>query len=194
MARMDTSITDPLVVADADGWRDWLMANDSTNDGVWLLLAKKGVTSPTSLTYAQALDEALCSGWIDGQKRSFDATTFIERFTPRRARSLWSERNQRLVAELTAAGRMRERGQAEIDRAKSDGRWDRAYAGSATAEVPDDLTAALALVPAAAARFAELKSSERFPILYGLMTAATPKTRASRIARAVERLAGDAPK
>ena len=153
MARMDTIVTEPLVVADADGWRDWLIANDSTNDGVWLLLAKKGITSPTSLTYAQAVDEALCSGWIDGQKRSFDATTFIERFTPRRARSLWSERNQGLVADLTAAGRMRERGQAEIDRAKADGRWDRAYAGQATATVPDDLEAALATSPEARARF-----------------------------------------
>ena len=188
MARMDTSITDPLVVTDADGWRDWLMANDSTNDGVWLLLAKKGVTSPTSLTYAQALDEALCSGWIDGQKRSFDATTFIERFTPRRARSLWSERNQRLVAELTAAGRMRERGQAEIDRAKGDGRWDRAYAGQATATVPDDLEAALAASPAARARFDAMSKADRFSVLHPLMTAPSDAVRAQRLAKILAKL------
>ena len=185
---MDTSITDPLVVTDADGWRDWLMANDSTNDGVWLLLAKKGVTSPTSLTYAQALDEALCSGWIDGQKRSFDATTFIERFTPRRARSLWSERNQGLVAELTEAGRMRERGQAEIDRAKADGRWDRAYAGQATATVPDDLEAALATSPEARARFDALSRSDRFSVLHPLMTAPSDAVRAQRLAKILAKL------
>ena len=184
----------PLVVADVAAWRAWLDEHEDETDGVWLVLAKKGRPAPTALNYDQALDEALCSGWIDGQVRGRDADTHLQRFTPRRRASPWSVRNTGIVQRLADEGRMRARGQAEIDRAKSDGRWDRAYAGSATAEVPDDLTAALALGPAAAARFAELKSSERFPILYGLMTAATPKTRASRIARAVERLAGDGPK
>ena len=128
-----------LVVLDADAWRAWLVAHEDEPDGVWLVLAKKGTTEPTTLTYAQALDEALCSGWIDGQKRSRDAATFLQRFTPRRKASLWSERNIGLVATLTAAGRMRDRGQAEVDRAKADGRWDRAYAGAATATVPEDL-------------------------------------------------------
>ena len=185
MAFMETTPLTPLVVADAAAWRAWLDANESLSDGVWLLLAKKGTTSPTSLTYAEAVDESLCSGWIDGQKRSFDAATFIERFTPRRARSLWSERNQGLVAELTAAGRMRERGQAEIDRAKADGRWDRAYAGQATATVPDDLAAALARSPEAAARFEALKRSERFAILHPLMTAPNEKVRTQRLAKAL---------
>jgi len=185
---MEPTPLEPLIVADAAAWRDWLDANESLSDGVWLLLAKKGTTSPTSLSYAEAVDESLCSGWIDGQKRSFDDATFIERFTPRRARSLWSERNQTLVAELTAAGRMRERGQAEIDRAKTDGRWDRAYAGQATATVPDDLAAALARSPEAAAQFEALKRSERFFILHPLMTAPNEKVRAQRLAKVLAKL------
>jgi uncharacterized protein YdeI (YjbR/CyaY-like superfamily) len=146
---------EPFVVADAAAWRAWLDQHEDDSDGVWLALAKKGTTGPTTLTYAQALDEALCSGWIDGQKRSNDAATFLQRFTPRRRASLWSERNIGLVAALVAEGRMRSRGLAEVDRAKADGRWDRAYAGSATATVPDDLAAALDTAPAAATLFAE---------------------------------------
>jgi len=188
MAGMDHTPEQPLIVADANGWRDWLVENDATSDGVWLLLAKKGTVSPTTLTYAEAVDEALCSGWIDGQKRSFDATTFIERFTPRRARSLWSERNLGLVADLTQAGRMRERGQMEIDRAKADGRWDRAYAGQATATVPDDLAAALAQSPAARAGFESLKGSERYSVLHPLMTAPNEKVRAQRLAKILAKL------
>lgn len=115
-----------LVVADAAAWRSWLEENDATSDGVWLILAKKGTETPTSLTYAEALEEALCSGWIDGRRNSVDHTTYRQHFTPRRARSLWSKRNVELVAGLMEAGRMRGRGQSEIDRARADGRWDRA--------------------------------------------------------------------
>lgn len=177
-----------LVVADAAAWRVWLDAHEHDPDGVWLVLAKKGTTDPTSLTYDQALDEALCSGWIDGQKRARDATTFRQRFTPRRRASLWSQRNIRLVAELVAAGRMRERGQAEIDRAKSDGRWDRAYAGAATAEVPDDLRAALDAAPVAAALFAELDATNRYAVLHRIVTAPSPAARANRLAKLVAML------
>jgi uncharacterized protein YdeI (YjbR/CyaY-like superfamily) len=174
-----------LIVADVAAWRAWLLAHDVDSDGEWVVLAKKGTTEPTSLTYAEALDEALCSGWIDGQKRSRDATTFLQRFTPRRTASLWSERNIGLVAALIADGRMRERGHAEIDRAKGDGRWDRAYAGAATATVPEDLRAALDAAPAAAALFAELDATNRYAVLHRIMTATSPTTRTNRLTKLV---------
>lgn len=176
---------EPFVVADAAAWRAWLDRHEDDSDGVWLVLAKKGVTEPTSLTYAQALDEALCSGWIDGQKRSLDASTFLQRFTPRRKASLWSERNIGLVAALTADGRMRPRGQAEIDRAQADGRWERAYAGARSAEIPDDLLAALEVSPAAAATFATLNGANRYAVLHRLMTATNATTRANRLEKLV---------
>ena len=172
---------DIVVVVDCHAWRAWLDQHEHTSDGVWLLLAKKGIRSPTSLTYAEALDEALCSGWIDGQRKAHDEVTFRQRFTPRRPRSVWSQRNVEHVARLIAQGRMRPRGQAEIDRAQADGRWDRAYAGAATATVPDDLAAALAAEPGARARFDALNGQDRYAILHRLMTAATEATRASHV-------------
>lgn len=177
-----------FVVTDAAAWRAWLDENEGESDGVWLLLAKKGTVTPTSLSYAEALDEALCSGWIDGQKKSCDDATFLQRFTPRRKASMWSQRNIGIVEELIAEGRMRPRGHAEIERAKGDGRWDRAYAGSATVEMPEDLAAALELVPAAAARFAALSASGRYSIIHPLITAATPATRANRLVKFVAKL------
>jgi uncharacterized protein YdeI (YjbR/CyaY-like superfamily) len=186
--------SDPLVVADVRAWRDWLDRNEATSDGVWLVQAKKGTTSPTSLTYDQALAEALCSGWIDGQRRSGDATTFLQRYTPRRRRSLWSQRNVSIVGRLVDDGRMRPRGQAEIDLAKADGRWDRAYAGPATIEVPDDLATALAASPAAADMFSRLTSANRFAVLHRVTTAPSPTSRANRLARLVAMLeAGQTP-
>lgn len=185
---------DVLVLPDAAAWRHWLDEHESTSDGVWLRLAKKGTTVPTSLTYAQALDEALCSGWIDGQKRAFDEGTFVERFTPRRPRSLWSQRNIGLVAALTEQGRMGPAGRAEVDRAMADGRWERAYAGSAAMEVPDDLAAACAASPALAAAFAGLDRGNRYAVLHRLATATTPAVRADRLARLVAMLErGDVP-
>ena len=178
-----------LVVADAAAWRAWLQENDDVSDGVWLILAKKGTRIPTSLTYAEALEEALCSGWIDGRRNTVDSATFRQHFTPRRARSLWSKRNVELVAGLIQAGRMRVRGQAEIDRAQADGRWDRAYGGPAALEVPADLDAALAAAPDAAAAFADLGRSARYPILHQVVTAPNDAVRAARIARQVARLA-----
>jgi uncharacterized protein YdeI (YjbR/CyaY-like superfamily) len=186
--------TDYLVVADVAAWRRWLDDNEHKSDGVWLLMAKKGTTSPTSLTYAEALDEALCSGWIDGQKKSNDAATFLQRFTPRRQRSLWSERNLGIVATLIEQGRMRDRGHAEIARAKADGRWDRAYAGPATVVAPDDLLAALAEVPAAAEAFAALNSANRYGVLHPIITAPSATARANRIAKWVDLLSrGEVP-
>ncbi len=176
---------DDLVLPDAAAWRAWLDAHEDDPDGVWLVLAKKGTTEPTSLTYDQALDEALCSGWIDGQKRGRDTATFRQRFTPRRRASLWSQRNIGLVAVLEDAGRMRARGRAEVDRAKGDGRWDRAYAGAATVTVPDDLRAALDAAPAAAALFAELDATNRYAVLHRVVTAPSDTARANRIAKLV---------
>ena len=183
-----------LVLPDTAAWRAWLDAHEDEPDGVWLVLAKKGTTEPTTLTYDQALDEALCSGWIDGQKRGRDTATFRQRFTPRRRASLWSQRNIGLVAALEDAGRMRPRGRAEVDRAKGDGRWDRAYAGAATATVPDDLRAALDAAPAAAALFAELDATNRYAVLHRVVTAPSDAARANRIAKLVAGLAtGETP-
>ncbi len=188
-SRQDAS--EVLVVADAAAWRAWLDANEDTSDGVWLRLAKKGTTSPTSLTYADALDEALCSGWIDGQRRTYDDVTFQQRFTPRRPRSLWSQRNVEHVERLTRQGRMRPRGQNEVDRATADGRWARAYAGPATMAVPDDLVAALQAQPAAQQRFEALSRQERFLALHQLMTAPNEATRTRRLAKLIETLGRD---
>lgn len=179
-----------LCVTDAADWRAWLDANEDASDGVWLVLAKKGTTDPTSLRYDEALDEALCSGWIDGQKRSRDATTFLQRFTPRRSRSMWSLRNTEHIARLEADGRMRPRGRTEVDKAQADGRWESAYPGSADAVVPEDLAKELAADPAKQARFEALTNAQRFSILAPLMTAATPETRARRLAKALEKLGG----
>lgn len=177
-----------FVVADERAWRDWLERNEDTSDGVWLVLAKKGTTSPTSLTYAEALDHALCSGWIDGQKRSLDEATFLQRFTPRRSRSLWSARNVEHIGRLTELGLMRPRGLDEVAKAQADGRWERAYQGSRTATVPDDLAAALDASPLLRARFDALGSQDRFSVLHPLMTAPNPETRARRLAKVLASL------
>ncbi|MGN6426741.1 MAG: YdeI/OmpD-associated family protein [Leifsonia sp.] len=175
----------PLILPDVAAWRGWLDANEDVSDGVWLVLAKKGVTDPTSLSYAEALDEALCSGWIDGQRKSRDDTTFLQRYTPRRGASLWSKRNIGIVTALIDAGRMRERGHAEIERAKTDGRWGRAYSGAATIELPDDLAAALAGSPAAAELFGRLNGANRYSVLHRVTTAPSATSRANRIAKLV---------
>ena len=189
-----SAATTELIVADAAAWRAWLDANEDASDGVWLVLAKKGTTEPTSLSYAQAVDEALCSGWIDGQKRSRDETTFIERFTPRRSASLWSQRNIGLVEALIAEGRMRARGHAEIERAKSDGRWERAYASSRTAAIPEDLAAALEVSTAAAATFATLNAANRYSVIHRIITAPSATSRGNRLAKLIGRLeAGETP-
>lgn len=179
---------DELVLADPVAWRAWLDEHESTSDGVWLVLARKGGGAPTTLTYDTALEEALCSGWIDGQRRSRDGVSSVQRFTPRRARSMWSVRNQGIVARLIDEGRMRSRGQAEIDRAKGDGRWEAAYAGSKDIEVPAELAAALGSSPRAAAMFEILTSQNRFAILFRLRNAKRPETVARNVTRYVEML------
>ncbi len=178
-----------LVVADVGAFRAWLDEFEDVSDGVWLVLAKKGVTEPTSLRYEEALDEALCSGWIDGQVKRIDDRVYRQRFTPRRKRSIWSKRNVEKISVLTAEGRLRPRGLVEVERAKADGRWDNAYSGPATIRVPDDLAAALAAHPAAAAVFETLSGQNRYAVLHRIETALRPETRAKRIARSVEQLA-----
>lgn len=178
-----------LIVADAAAFGDWLEVNKDTADGVWLVLAKKNTTDPTNLTYAQALEEALCQGWIDGQKRSRDATTFVQRFTPRRRASRWSKRNVDIAERLIVDGRMLPAGLVEIERAKDDGRWVAAYSGQAAATVPADLAAALATNEAAARTFAGLNGANRYAVLYRIETAKRADTRLRRIQQLVEMLA-----
>jgi uncharacterized protein YdeI (YjbR/CyaY-like superfamily) len=178
-----------LVVADVDAWRAWLAEHVTDQRGVWLLLAKKGASGPTTLTYAQALEEALCQGWIDGQARSVDAATYRQRFTPRRTRSLWSRRNVGLVERLAAEGRLQPAGLAEVERARADGRWDAAYAGPATIEVPAELAAALAAEPGARAAFDALNGQNRYAVLHRVVTAVRPETRTRRIEQLVAMLA-----
>jgi uncharacterized protein YdeI (YjbR/CyaY-like superfamily) len=178
-----------LIVPDAHAWRRWLAVHHGDAAGVWLVLAKKGTTEPTSLTYAQALDEALCHGWIDGQTASGDKATYRQRFTPRRTRSRWSARNVGIISRLRAEGRMHPAGEAEVERAKADGRWDAAYSGSASIEMPIDLAAALRAEPAAQAMFEILTSQNRYAILYRTASAKQPETRARRIEQFVSMLA-----
>ncbi|MBV9879683.1 MAG: YdeI/OmpD-associated family protein, partial [Gemmatirosa sp.] len=135
-----------------------------------------------SVTYAEALDLALCFGWIDGQKRSHDAESFLQKFTPRQTRSPWSKRNREHVERLLAAGEMHPAGLAAVAAAKADGRWDRAYDSAGTATVPDDLRAALDARPEARAFFETLTGANRYAILYRIQTAVRPETRARRIA------------
>jgi uncharacterized protein YdeI (YjbR/CyaY-like superfamily) len=177
-----------LVVADAAAWRDWLAAHHGSSAGVWLVLANKGTTQPTSLRYDEALEEALCFGWIDGQVKSRDGATHRQRFTPRRARSAWSKRNVGIVERLVAAGRMAPAGLAEVERAKADGRWEVAYAGQASIEMPADLAAALAAEPKARAMFETLSKQNRYAVLYRITTAVRPETRARRIEQFVAML------
>ncbi len=143
-----------LLVKNLAAWRKWLGANHAKSQGVWLVFAKKGITSPTSLKYDEALEVALAHGWIDGQGHGRDAGTYAMRFTPRRTRSIWSKRNTIIAERLISEGLMKPAGLAEIERAKSDGRWAAAYEGPATIEVPKDLADALKAKPKAQAMFA----------------------------------------
>jgi uncharacterized protein YdeI (YjbR/CyaY-like superfamily) len=181
-------MTEELILADAAAWHEWLGENHQTSDGVWLVLAKKDVTDPTSLVVADALDEALCHGWIDGQRKARDEFTFLQRYTPRRSRSTWSKRNVEYIARLDKAGRMQPAGWAEVDRAKADGRWDKAYGGAANLEIPADLAAAVAAVPDAQAMFDILTSANRFAVVHRVNDAKREETRARRIAQFVEQL------
>jgi uncharacterized protein YdeI (YjbR/CyaY-like superfamily) len=176
-----------LGFADSASFAAWIAAQPEA-PGLWLKLAKKG-TNVASLAKHEAIDAALCWGWIDGQLQRHDDQYFLIRFTPRRAASKWSEVNRSRAEALIAEGRMTPRGLAEIARARADGRWAAAYAPQSRAEVPDDLAAALAAAPAAAAVFAGLDRQNRYAVLYRIHTTNTPEARAHKIARLVDDLA-----
>jgi uncharacterized protein YdeI (YjbR/CyaY-like superfamily) len=179
-----------LSFATAEEFAEWL-ADNSDSPGLWLKIAKKstGIAETSTLDYPGALEVALCWGWIDGQKKALDDTHWLQRFTPRSARSKWSRINRDKAEALIAAGRMQPPGLAEVEKAKADGRWDAAYEGQRSASVPDDLAAALAKDPAAQAFFETLDSRNRYAILYRVQDAKRPETRAARIEKFVGMLA-----
>jgi uncharacterized protein YdeI (YjbR/CyaY-like superfamily) len=176
-----------LTFADARAFEAWLESQGPLGAGLWLTMAKKGAPQRT-LTKSEAIDIALCHGWIDGQLDTYDEHYWLTRFTPRKPRSKWSELNCTRAAALIAQGRMRPAGLAQIENAKSDGRWDRAYAPASRAEPPPDLVAALAANPKAAAFFATLTGANRYAILYRIGAVKAPKTRARKIAQFVAML------
>ena len=177
-----------LLLPDAAAWRTWLEEHHHSSPGVWLVLHKKGGTV-TTLDYAGALEEALCFGWIDGQAKRRDAGSSFQRFSPRGKRSIWSLRNVARIEQLEAAGKMHDAGRAAVAAAQADGRWDKAYAGPATAEVPEDLAAAIAAVPRAQAMFDVLTSQNRFALIFRLSQLKTEDARRKKIAGFVEMLA-----
>ncbi|MFG1803183.1 YdeI family protein [Micromonospora carbonacea] len=185
---MATAELDELIVADADALRAWLSTHHATSPGVWLALTRKGGTV-TTLTWQQAVDEGLCFGWIDGQARKRDQESSWIRFTPRRPRSAWSQRNVAHVARLEADGRMLPPGRAAVEAAKADGRWAVAYAPSSEAEVPADLLAAIAADPAAQAMFDVLTRTNRFALAHRLNAVKRAQTRERKIAEFVAMLA-----
>ena len=165
----------------------WLDANHEQCPGIWLMIAKKG-SKARSITYAEAIEVALCFGWIDGQKAHHDDQHWLQRFTPRSARSRWSEINRDKVEELIALGRMRSAGIAEVERAKADGRWGAAYKGQRTASMPEDLQRELDRHPEARAAFAALDARNRYSVIWRINDAKRPETRQRRIEKAVSML------
>lgn len=178
----------PIFFDDAKAFETWLRKNHAKSTGIWMGIAKKDGPK-TSCTYPEALELALCWGWIDGQKGSIDATAWKQRFTPRRKQSIWSKINRAKALALIAAKKMQPPGLAEVERAKADGRWDQAYDSPKNATVPEDLAAALARKKKAESFFATLDATNRFAILNRVATAKKPETRERRIAQFVEMLA-----
>jgi len=173
-----------LTLASEAEWEAWLDAEHATSDGVWLKFAKKG-SGVETVVYAEALDVALCYGWIDSQVARLDERFYLQKFTPRRARGKWSQINREKIEALTKQGRMRPAGLAQVELAKADGRWEAAYASPANVQMPDDLQAALDASPKAAEFWAGLSKSNRFAILYQLHDAKKPETRARRLEKFV---------
>ena len=177
-----------LTFPDQAAFEAWLEAEHATSPGIYVRIAKKGAPEPM-LAQSEMVESLLCFGWIDGRINRFDEVSFLTRVTPRRPKSVWSQKNVAWVAELIAAGRMRPAGLAAVEAAQADGRWDRAYAGSATITVPDDLAAALAADPRAQTEFDALDATNRYAVLWRVHTATTPAGRAKRIADCVQMLA-----
>jgi uncharacterized protein YdeI (YjbR/CyaY-like superfamily) len=173
-----------LAFATQDEWEAWLDAEHAGSDGVWLKFAKKG-SGVETVVYAEALEVALCYGWIDSQVKTLDERFYLQKFTPRRAKSKWSRINRDKIEELTKQGRMKPAGLEQVELAKADGRWEAAYAPPSSMEVPDDLRAALDASPKAAEFWAGLNKSNRFAILYQLQDAKKPETRARRLEKFV---------
>jgi uncharacterized protein YdeI (YjbR/CyaY-like superfamily) len=168
-------------------WRAWLESNHERQEGVWLKFAKKGSPVAT-VTYAEAVEEALCFGWIDGQARGLDEHFYLQRFTPRRRRSVWSRINRDKATALIERGKMAPAGLAQVDAARADGRWENAYEGQSSATVPDDFRRALEANPMAREFFETLTGSTRYAFLYRLHQVRDPEKRAKRIADYVDRL------
>ena len=187
MSDRDRRRSSSVELASAEAWDAWLEEHHEARDDVWLRIAKKGA-GVQSVRYPEVLDVALCWGWIDGQRLPLDQDYFLQRFVRRRPRSRWSQVNREKAERLTAEGRMRPPGLAEVERAKADGRWDAAYAPQSRAQVPDDLQAELDARPAAKTFFESLSSQNRYAILYRLQETKRPETRARRLAQFVEML------
>jgi uncharacterized protein YdeI (YjbR/CyaY-like superfamily) len=187
----DVTAPDDLPVLsfpDQAAFEEWLEAEHETSPGIYVRIAKKGAPEPL-LAQSEMVESLLCFGWIDGRVNRFDEFSFLTRVTPRRPKSVWSQKNVAWVADLIAAGRMRPAGLAAVEAAQADGRWDRAYAGPATMSVPEDLAAALAADPPAQREFEALDATNRYAVLWRVATAASPATRTKRIAALVQMLA-----
>jgi uncharacterized protein YdeI (YjbR/CyaY-like superfamily) len=177
----------PVIAFDsAETWEKWLADNHAASDGIWMKIAKNGAAA--SVTYAEALETALCHGWIDGQKDRFDDSWWLQKFTPRGPKSIWSRNNREKAEALVKAGRMRPAGLAAVERAKKDGRWDRAYESQRTATVPPDLRRALERDARARAFFSSLSGVNRYAILFRLQNAKKAETRKRRLEQFMEML------
>ena len=176
---------------DQQAWADWLHLNHGTSSGLWIQLAKKG-SAERSVSYAEAVEVALCYGWIDGQSKANNETSWLQKFTPRRKRSIWSKINREKVERLISEGRVQPAGLAEVDRAKQDGRWEAAYDSPRVATVPADLQTALKNSPQASAFFSTLNSQNRFAILFRIQTAKKSDTRARLIEQFIRMLENNA--
>jgi uncharacterized protein YdeI (YjbR/CyaY-like superfamily) len=188
---MTSSTRNDLPVIQFEGpqtWVTWLDEHHATSSGVWLRIAKKA-SGMASVTYDQALEVALCYGWIDGQKKSYDQESWLQKFTPRGARSIWSKVNREKAEQLIARGAMQPAGLAAVEQAKQDGRWEAAYDSQRSASVPSDFQAALDQHEEARAFFATLNSRNRYAILFRIQTAKKPETRAKRIEQFIRMLA-----
>lgn len=185
---IDKSADTPTLFKSAKVFEAWLSRHHATSPGLWLKIAKRGAAE-ASVTYAEAVEIALCWGWIDSQKKGLDEHYFLQRFTPRRARSVWSKVNVDKVAALIEEGRMQAPGLAQVEAAKADGRWAKAYDGARTSVVPEDLMAALDAAPEAKAFFSTINAANRYAVLWRIQTAVKAETRARRIAQLVEMLA-----
>lgn len=185
---MSTNNSNPILSFDSQkSWEAWLAYDGVDSSGVWLKIAKKETGIP-SVSYTEALESALCYGWIDGQKAALDEQYWLKKFTPRGRKSGWSKINREKAEGLIAAGRMQAAGLRQVEAAKANGRWDAAYASQRTIGVPEDLRRVLDQHPAARAFFDALDSANRYAVLYRVTTAKKPETRAARIIKLVEML------